>query len=252
MTCCRIIVMMRIALPTVIEQIVREFHAGGVRAVVVGGAVRDAMLELSAKDFDVEVYGIAYDRLAEIVSRHGPIDLVGKSFGVVKLHSPEGSYDFAVPRRDSKIGVHHRDFRATFDPAITPEEAASRRDFTINAMSWDPIEDRLLDFFNGAADLGDHVLRHTSSAFAEDPLRVLRGMQFAARFDLRLDSETAFRCRTIADQYGTVAGERIADEFMKWAVKGYVPGRIAEYLAASGWDAHFPEIKNLAGRAAGS
>ena len=244
--------MMRIALPTVIEQILRDLGVSGHRAVIVGGAVRDAMLGLVPKDFDIEVYGIAYEKLAECISRHGPVDLVGKSFGVVRLHSAHGpqgggSYDFAIPRRDSKTGVHHRDFRATFDPEITPEEAASRRDFTVNAMAWDPAEDRLLDFFNGAGDLREGVLRHTSAAFVEDPLRVLRGMQFAARFDLQLDSGTAILCRTIADQYQTIASERVAEEFMKWAVKGRVPGRIAGYLAASGWDVHFPEIKNLAG-----
>lgn len=240
-------VVMQIALPLVIEQIIRELRNSGSRAVVVGGAVRDAMLGLKPKDFDIEVYGIAYDKLAECISRHGPIDLVGKSFGVVKLHSEDGSYDFTIPRRDSKTGIHHRDFRATFDPGITPEEAANRRDFTINAMAWDPVEERLLDFFHGADDLRDGLLRHTSAAFAEDPLRVLRGMQLAARFNLRLDSETAFLCRTIADQYRTIADERVAEEFMKWAVKGKVPGSIADYLAASGWDVHFPEIKNLAG-----
>lgn len=238
---------MRIALPSVIERIVRDLNISGHRAVVVGGAVRDALLGLAPKDFDVEVYGIAYDRLAGDIAEYGPVDLVGKSFGVVKLHSAEGSYDFAVPRRDSKVGLHHRDFRASFDPEITPEEAASRRDFTINAMAWDPIGETLLDFFNGSDDLQNRVLRHTSAAFAEDPLRVLRGMQLAARYDLHLDSDTAFLCRTIANQYSTVASERVSEEFMKWAVKGRAPGRIAEYLAASGWDVHFPEIKNLAG-----
>ncbi len=242
---CLMIVVMRIVLPTVIEEIVREMHAAGYGAVVVGGAVRDAMLGLAPKDFDIEVYGIAYDKLAECISRHGPVDLVGKSFGVVKLHSPDGSYDFAIPRLDSKTGIHHRDFRATFDPEITPEEAASRRDFTINAMAWDPVEDRLLDFFNGAGDLRDRILQHTSAAFAEDPLRVLRGMQFAARFDLRLHPTTASLCANISDQYHTIAGERVAEEFMKWAVKGRKPGGISEYLDASGWEEHFPEIERL-------
>jgi tRNA nucleotidyltransferase (CCA-adding enzyme) len=172
---------------------------------------------------------------------------VGKSFGVIKLHRDGASYDFAVPRRDSKFGLHHRDFRADFDPAITPQDAASRRDFTINAMAWDPIDGTLLDFFGGAEDLKKSILRHTSQAFAEDPLRVLRGLQLAARFDLRLDQGTADLCRTIADQYGTIARERVCEEFMKWATKGSKPGRIAEYLTASGWDVHFPEIARLAG-----
>jgi tRNA nucleotidyltransferase (CCA-adding enzyme) len=72
-------------------------------------------------------------------------------------------------------------------------------------------------------------------------------MQFACRFDLTLDPGTAAMCRTIVDHYGTIAKERVADEFMKWAVKSSRPGRIAEYLAASGWNVHFPEIARLAG-----
>jgi tRNA nucleotidyltransferase (CCA-adding enzyme) len=238
---------MILILPELVSEIVRELRAAGHRALVVGGAVRDALLGLTPKDFDIEVYGIAYDRLAAIIARHGRVDLVGKSFGVVKLHTAEGEYDFSVPRRDSKFGVHHRDFHANFDRSIDPREAASRRDFTINAMGFDPLTGELLDFFGGAEDLRNRVLRATSNAFAEDPLRVLRGMQFACRFDLTLDGQTAAMCRTIVDQYDTIAGERVAEEFMKWAVKASQPGRIAEYLKASGWEVHFPEIAALAG-----
>jgi tRNA nucleotidyltransferase (CCA-adding enzyme) len=210
--------------------------------------VRDALFGIEPKDFDVEVYGVAYDHLAGLIANHGRVDLVGKSFGVVKLHAPAGSsYDFAVPRRDSKYGLHHRDFHASFDPAITPQEAASRRDFTINAMAWDPVEESLLDFFGGENDVKNRVLRHTSPAFSEDPLRVLRGLQFASRFDLALHPETASFSRTIADHYHTIARERVSEEFMKWATKSTAPGRIAEYLAATGWDVHFPEIAKLAG-----
>jgi tRNA nucleotidyltransferase (CCA-adding enzyme) len=244
-------VAMRLELPILLDQIVRTLHAAGYRAVVVGGAVRDALLGDPPKDFDIEVYGVAYDQLAGILARHGRVDLVGKSFGVVKLVTRENQggheYDFSVPRRDSKLGLGHRDFQATFDPGISPREAAGRRDFTINAMAYDPVADELLDFFGGAEDLKNRVLRATSDAFAEDPLRVLRGMQFACRFDLTLDPGTAAMCRTIVDHYGTIAKERVADEFMKWAVKSSRPGRIAEYLAASGWNVHFPEIARLAG-----
>src|SRR5580704_1472594 len=103
-------------------------------------------------------------------------------------------------------------------------------------MAYDPVAEELLDFFGGAEDLRNRVLRATSDAFAEDPLRVLRGMQFACRFDLTLEAGTAAMCRRIVDQYGSIARERVADEFMKWAVKSSRPGRIAEYLAASGWE----------------
>ena len=216
--------------------------------LVVGGAVRDALLGLEPKDFDVEVYGISYDRLADFLSRYGRVDLVGKSFGVVKLSAVDSmSVDFSIPRRESKTGPHHRGFLATFDESITPREAASRRDFTINAIAYDPIRGEVSRFFGGREDLKNRVLRATSAAFSEDPLRVLRGMQFACRFDLTLDPATAEVCRSIVAEYATLARERIAEEFMKWAGKRGRPGRIAEYLTATGWMVHFPEIGALAG-----
>jgi tRNA nucleotidyltransferase (CCA-adding enzyme) len=239
---------MLLALSATLTEIIRDLNASGFRAVIVGGAVRDALLGLAPKDFDIEVYGIPYDRLASFLARYGRVDLVGKAFGVVKLfRSAFGEVDFSIPRRESKIGLRHRDFQTAFDENITPQEAASRRDFTINAMAYDPLRDQLLDFFGGESDLRNHVLRATSEAFREDPLRVLRGLQFACRFDLDIEEGTAAMCRSIAGEYGTLARERIAEEFMKWAVKGERPGRIAGYLQRTGWMVHFREIVALTG-----
>ncbi len=237
-----------ISLAPSLDRIVRELHAAGFRALVVGGAVRDALLGLDPKDIDIEVYGITYDRLAEFLARHGRIDLVGKAFGVVKFSSTDGaSGDFSVPRRDNKIGLGHRDFLTTFDSGITPRDAASRRDFTINALAYDAVAGRVLDFFLGREDLENRVLRATSAAFSEDPLRVLRGMQFACRFDLTLDPVTAEMCRSIAGHYSTLPKERVGEEFMKWAVKAARPGRMLEYLTASGWISNFSEVDRLRG-----
>jgi tRNA nucleotidyltransferase (CCA-adding enzyme) len=234
---------MLLNLPPGLDEILLDLDASGLRAVVVGGAVRDALLGLEPKDIDIEVYGAPYDELTELLSKFGRVDLVGKSFGVVKL----GGIDFSIPRRESKSGPHHRDFQTTFDPSITPEQAAARRDFTINALAYDPIRDEVLDFFGGREDLQNRVLRATSPAFAEDPLRVLRGMQFACRFDLTIDPATAEMCRSIVGEYTTLARERISEEFMKWAIKSQHPGRMLEYLTATGWIVHFPEIGALAG-----
>jgi tRNA nucleotidyltransferase (CCA-adding enzyme) len=244
---------MRLQLPIPLDRIARELRAAGYPAVVVGGSVRDALLGIEPKDFDIEVYGISYNLLAEFLETRGRVDVVGKAFGVVKFTSAgEHTWDFSIPRRDSKTGRGHRDFLTTFDRDITLREAASRRDFTINAMAFDPVTGELLDFFGGQEDLNAGVLRATSEAFAEDPLRVLRGMQFACRFDLTVDAATAAMSRAIAGEYATLAKERIAEEFMKWAVmKGAMtsarPGRIGEYLRATGWIGHFPEIQNLFG-----
>jgi tRNA nucleotidyltransferase (CCA-adding enzyme) len=237
-----------LSLPPALNKILRDLHAAGFRALVVGGAVRDALLGSKPKDFDIEVYGIAYDRLAGLLAGYGRVDLVGKSFGVIKLFGVTGGdLDFSVPRRDSKTGLHHRDFRTQFDENINPREAASRRDFTINAIAYDPVADETLDFFGGRQDLENRILRATSEAFKEDPLRVLRGMQFACRFNLTVDPATAEASRSIAAEYSTLARERVAEEFMKWALKSEHPGRIAEYLTATGWIVHFPEIGALAG-----
>ena len=244
---------MTLALPSALLDIIRDLRQAGYRAVVVGGAVRDALLGLDAKDFDIEVHGIPYGKLAAFLDGRGRVDLVGQSFGVVKFTAPggtrseEATWDFSVPRRDSKTGRHHRDFLARFDESITPQEAASRRDFTINAMAFDPLTGEVLDFFDGRADLRNRVLRATSDAFSEDALRVLRGMQFACRFDMTLDPATADMARRIVHEYSTLATERIAEEFMKWAIKSPRPGRIAEYLRATGWMIHFPEIENMFG-----
>ena len=235
-------------LPSELDRIVRSLHAAGFRALIAGGAVRDDLLGLAPKDFDVEVYGVSFDVLKELLAHYGRIDLVGQGFGVVKLTVRGGRvYDFSLPRRDSKIGRAHRDFLATFDPDITPEEAASRRDFTINAMAFDPIANQLLDFFGGREDLANRILRATSRAFREDPLRVLRGMQFACRFNLTVDPATAEQCMSIVLEYSTLAQERVAEEFMKWAIKSAYPGRMIEYLLATGWIVHFPEIQTIVG-----
>jgi tRNA nucleotidyltransferase (CCA-adding enzyme) len=217
-------------------------------AFLVGGCVRDSLLGRAGKDFDVEVFGIGYDELAQAISRWGRVDLVGRSFGVVKLtmHG-EYQYDFTIPRRDSKIAAGHKGFAVEFDPAITPAEAAARRDFTINSLMFDPRTERLLDFFDGQRDLQQRILRHTSPAFIEDPLRVLRGMQFAARFNLTPAPETLDLCRQIQSSYPELAGQRVRDEWFKWAEKSVMPSAGLKFLAATGWLAHFPEIAALIG-----
>ena len=217
-------------------------------AYLVGGCVRDALLGQQTKDFDLEVFGVSYERLAQVLSRWGRTDLVGRSFGVVKLTTGSGlSYDFAIPRRDRKVGPGHTGFRIAFDPDITPAEAAARRDFTINALMFDPRRGEVLDFFGGQTDLQNRVLRHTSAAFVEDPLRVLRGMQFAARFALTPAPETLALCRSIKGSYPELALERVREEWFKWAGKSVVPSAGLKFLADTEWLEHFPEIAALRG-----
>jgi tRNA nucleotidyltransferase (CCA-adding enzyme) len=218
------------------------------RAFLVGGCVRDFLLHQSVKDYDIEVFDMDFEGLANGLARWGRTDLVGRSFGVVKLTTPQGAcYDFSIPRRDSKVSAGHQGFEIEFDSSISLEEAAARRDFTINALMWDPRADEILDFFGGANDLRDRVLRHTSSAFVEDPLRVLRGMQFCGRFDLRAASETLALCRSIQHTHSELAVERIREEWFKWAERSIAPSAGLRFLAQTEWIGHYPEIRALIG-----
>jgi tRNA nucleotidyltransferase (CCA-adding enzyme) len=218
------------------------------RAYLVGGCVRDALLGIAQKDFDLEVYGVDYETLARGLSAHGRVDLVGKSFGVIKFSSTSGGqWDFSLPRRDSKMSPGHKGFQVEFDPDIAPREAASRRDFTINALMFDPRTREYLDFFGGREDLRNRVLRHTSAAFVEDPLRVLRGMQFAARFDLTAAPETVELCRSIGHTFPELAVERVGMEWFKWAMMSQRPSAGLRFLKDTGWLRHFPEIAALDG-----
>ncbi len=219
------------------------------RAWLVGGAVRDALLGLPpGRDFDIEVFGVNYEQLVRALSRWGRTDLVGRSFGVVKLNTGgDCAYDFTVPRQDSKVAPGHKGFEMDFDPALSPEAAAGRRDFTINAIMYDPRARQTLDFFGGAADLRNRVLRHTSAAFAEDPLRVLRGMQFAGRFNLTAAPETIEISRRMKSACSELAVERVREEWFKWAQSSTVPSAGLRFLAETEWIDHFPEIKSMMG-----
>ena len=230
-----------------IQPILDAIQAAGGRPLIVGGAVRDALMGVAPNEFDIEVYDLPIDRLLELLTGFGRVDAVGRSFGILKLRPPTGrELDISLPRRESKIGAGHRGFLATPDPTMTPHEAAARRDFTWNALAITP-EGELLDFFGGAADLRAGIIRHTTAAFAEDPLRVLRAMQFAARFDMRLAPETAALCRALLPEAATLATERIWSEWQKWALKGHKPAAGLRVLAETGWLTLYPELEKLIG-----
>lgn len=213
---------------------------------LVGGCVRDWLLDLPNKDFDIEVFGIEYEPLAAALARWGRPDLVGRSFGVVRLKTPSGNtFDFTIPRRDSKIAPGHKGFEIRLETGLSMQEAAGRRDFTINALMYDPRSGKVLDFFGGLHDLEHRILRHTSDAFREDPLRVLRGMQFAARFNLTPAPETIALAREMKSGFQELAGARIRDEWFKWASLSNVPSAGLKFLADTEWIEHFPELDAL-------
>jgi len=234
-------------LPPPLLAALSALRSAGGRPRLVGGCVRDWLIGLEPKDFDIEVYGLDYEALGRALAPFGPTDLVGRSFGVLKVRLEGVEYDFSLPRRESKTGAGHRGFAVAPDPALTEAEAAARRDFTINAIAYDPLDDRLLDFHGGADDLKRRILRHTGPAFVEDPLRVLRAFQFAARFELTLAPETIALCCSISGTYAELAVERVWGEWDKWATKAVKPSRGIIALKQTGWLKHFPEIAALDG-----
>lgn len=215
--------------------------------LIVGGAVRDAHLGATSKDTDVEVYGVTLDTLTEAFRRDGfAVDEVGKAFGVLKV-SKKGvvrDLDVAVPRTENANGAGHRGFTVDTDTTMTVADAAARRDFTINAMSYDPALGVLLDPYSGAADMESRTLRAVSDKFAEDPLRVLRGMQFAARFGMSLHPDTAAMCRTLRPRYGELATERVAEEWTKLWTKSTRPSLGLTALRDAGWDDTAPGLRD--------
>ena len=224
-------------------RIARYVQEAGGRAFLVGGCVRDALLGLKAKDIDIEVFGLSPDQLERLLAIHFKLDCVGKAFGVLKIRNLP--IDITLPRRESKSGTGHKGFTIQADPHLSFAEAAARRDFTLNAISWDPLNDELIDPYHGQHDLKEGCLRHTSEKFAEDPLRVLRAMQFAARFDFRVDPATLELCRQLEPE--GLPPERLFEEWKKLLLKGRTPSKGLNFLRDCGWLRYYPELQALDG-----
>ena len=218
-------------------------HGG--RAYYVGGFVRDALLGETGKDIDIEVHGVTPDCLKEILDSLGQRITIGESFGVFNLKGY--GLDIAMPRKEKMRGQGHRDFDIFVDPFIGTESAARRRDFTFNALMQDVLTGEIIDHFGGEADLKAGILRHVcSDSFPEDPLRVLRGAQFAARFGCRVAPETVALCASMDLHH--LPKERIDGELKKALLKAERPSLFFEVLREMDQlDLWFPEPKALIG-----
>jgi len=218
-------------------------NAGG-RAMLVGGCVRDRLMGIPPKDWDVEVYGVEPAKLRGILDTFGDVNAVGEAFTVYKIGS---DLDISIPRRERKVGTGHKGFVIEGDPNMTGEEASKRRDFTINAILQDVLTGEIVDCFGGQEDIKNKLIRHVSSeTFAEDSLRVLRAAQFAARFDFDIDPETVAICKTI--DVTDLPKERIWGEFEKILLKAQQPSIGLRWLYDLGVvEQHFPEMQSLVG-----
>jgi tRNA nucleotidyltransferase (CCA-adding enzyme) len=230
-------------IPEKVIQLARAVQAAGGRGLLVGGCVRDPLMGRVPKDWDLEVYGIEAVELRTILDRFGPVNVVGEAFTVYKLGH---DLDVSIPRRERKTGTGHRGFFIEGDPEMSFDDAARRRDFTVNAILQDPLSGELFDPFDGRSDIKARMLRAVSATtFGEDSLRVLRAAQFAARFEFEIEEKTLALCQTV--DLSDLPSERVWGEIEK-LLTAPKPSLGVEWMRKLGAiDQLFPEIKSLIG-----
>ncbi len=239
-----------------VADIAETIKAADGYALIVGGYARDEALKkfgynLEYKDIDLEVFGLQPEKLQELLLHFGKLNLVGSNFAVVKLKLETGSViDVSLPRKDSKVALGHKGFEVEYNPEMTLIEASKRRDFTINSLFLDPLTGEIIDKHGGLIDMQNKILRATDDkAFAEDPLRVLRGAQFAARFGFTIEPHTIKLCRLLdlahAEQ---VVPERVGEEWAKLLGKSPKPSIGLEAMRELGViEKLHPELQALIG-----
>ena len=220
-----------------------------IRPIIIGGYVRDFLLQKESKDIDIELYGInSFSKLEEILEEFGDVNSVGKSFGVCKLKVDDLDLDFSLPRSDSKIDKGHRGFEIQVDSSLDFKTATSRRDFTINAIGYDIQTKEILDPFNGQKDLKNRVLKAVNiDKFQEDPLRVLRAVQFSSRLNLSIDNELFIVCKRMIENsiLDELPKERIFIEIQKLLLKSLTPSLGFKLLNFLGGFNYFTEFKSI-------
>ena len=232
------------AIPEKVFYLARAIEAAGGRALLVGGCVRDLLMDQAPKDWDLEVYQLDPAKLRALLDHFGPVNVVGEAFTVYKL---DHDLDVSIPRRERKAGRGHRAFVIEGDPAMSIAEATRRRDFTINAILQDPLTGEIIDPFGGQADIQMKLLRAVAAdTFVEDSLRVLRAAQFAARLEFEIEADTVELCRQM--DLADLPAERIWGEIEKLLLLAREPYRGMQWLAALGATTKlFPEIEALSG-----
>ena len=228
-----------------LKEITEKINSENGNVYLVGGAVRDSLLNLPIKDNDFCVTGLTANKFKEIFPE---AEQVGKNFPVFLLKVGNKKEEFALARTEKKNGVGYTSFDIFSSPELNIEDDLLRRDLTINSMAINLKNDELVDPFNGKKDLENGILKHVSNAFSEDPLRVLRVARFAARYNFKVNSETLKLMNDIKSELSLLTTERVFEEFKK-ALSENTPSKFFEVLnKANVLDIHFPEIKALIGQ----
>jgi len=235
--------------PSELDIIFDKFNKFNIRPIIVGGYVRDKILKITSKDIDIELYGLtSYEKIENILQEFGSVNSVGKSFSVCKLKYNDLHLDFSLPRKDSKISSGHKGFKIDADANLDFKTAASRRDFTINALGYDVISKKILDPFEGRKDLADKILKAVDlKKFSDDPLRVLRAIVFSVRFELSLEKKLFAQCKKMIEKgmLEELAKERIFDEIQKLLLKSKKPSRGFLLLKKMNGFLYFKEFATL-------
>ena len=223
-----------------IIKIAQKIEKAGGRLYLVGGAIRDDLLGKKTHDEDYCVTGITAEKFEEIFPE---AHIRGKAFAVFDMHGKE----FAIARTESKYGVGHKEFEINTSPKITIEQDLARRDITINSIAKDVLTGKIIDPFNGRKDIENKIIRATTEAFKEDPLRVYRVARFAAQLGFKVEQQTIEQMEELKNELDTLSGERVFEELKK-ALNTQKPSIFFEVLRKTNiLDIHFKEIDDLIG-----
>ncbi|MFY4857395.1 CCA tRNA nucleotidyltransferase [Aliarcobacter butzleri] len=249
----RFINIIKINLPKILIRILNDLQELGSKPILVGGCVRDSFLNKKIKDYDVEIFNFdSLEILEKSLKKFGNVNLVGKSFGVLTLKIDEYDFDFSLPRIEKKVGNSHTDFEVSTNANLSFKEAAIRRDFTINAIGYDYFKNEILDPFGGMNDLKNKIIKHIDDkTFVEDSLRVYRSVQFASRFEFKIDENTKILCKKIVSsgELKFLPKERVFEELKKLFLKSKKPSlglNLLKEFNIMNIEQYIEEIDNLA------
>jgi len=249
----RFINIIKINLPKILIRILNDLQELGSKPILVGGCVRDSFLNKKIKDYDVEIFNFDSLKILEkSLKKFGNVNLVGKNFGVLTLKIDEYDFDFSLPRIEKKVGNSHTDFEVSTNANLSFKEAAIRRDFTINAIGYDYFKNEILDPFGGMNDLKNKIIKHIDDkTFVEDSLRVYRSVQFASRFEFKIDENTKILCKKIVSsgELKFLPKERVFEELKKLFLKSKKPSlglSLLKEFNIMSIEQNLEEIDNLA------